>query len=135
MTPRARVLIAGVSVRALARSALAAGYDVLTIDAFADRDLVEPVPQPVAHHALAPFTARAAARLGATLDADAVAYASGFENDPRAIEMLAMGRPIWGCSPHTVAEVRDPREVQEALSAQPGCLYMEIGRASCRERV
>lgn len=126
MTTRPRVLVAGVSVRALARSALAAGYDVLAIDAFADRDLVELFPQPVAHYALAPFTARTAARLGATLDADAIAYASGFENDPRAIEMLAMGRPIWGCSPSTVAEIRNPREVQEALSANPGCLVPPV---------
>lgn len=126
MTERPRVLIAGASVRAMARSAIAAGYDVLTIDAFADRDLVERLPAPIAHYALEPFTARAAARLGATLDADAVAYASGFENDSRAIEMLAVGRPIWGCSPRAVAGVRDPCALQEALVAQPGCLVPPV---------
>lgn len=126
MVSRPRVLIAGVSVRALARSALAAGYDVLAIDGFGDRDLVEPLPQPIEHHALVPFTARAAARLGATLDADAVAYASGFENDPRAIEMLAMGRPIWGCTAGAVAEIRDPRAMQVELSARPGCFVPPV---------
>ena len=35
-----RVLAAGVSVRSLARSAIASGYDVLSADGYGDRDLL-----------------------------------------------------------------------------------------------
>ena len=40
--PLPRVLVAGVSVRSIARSAIAAGYDVLSADGYGDRDLLEP---------------------------------------------------------------------------------------------
>ena len=54
-SPLPRVLVAGVSVRSLARSAIAAGYDVLTADGYGDRDLLEPVPGPARHLTVSPF--------------------------------------------------------------------------------
>src|SRR5688572_25359078 len=62
-----------------------------------------------------PFTARAAARASRTIDCDAVAYLSSFENRPRAVRALAHGRALWGNSPEVLARVRNPAMVADAL--------------------
>jgi predicted ATP-grasp superfamily ATP-dependent carboligase len=103
------VLICGTSTRAAAESAARAGFTVAAIDAFADLD------QHPAVRALSirrdfgrPPTASAMARIARTLDADAVAYLSSFENDPRAVAALADGRALWGNSADVLRRVRDP---------------------------
>src|SRR5688572_8353435 len=62
-----------------------------------------------------PFTARAAARASRTIDCDAVAYLSSFENHPRAVRALAHGRALWGNSPEVLARVRNPLMVADAM--------------------
>ena len=111
-----RVLIAGVSVRALARSALAAGYDVLTADGYGDRDLLEPEPQPTRHLTIAPFEPDAVAD-HVTMPYDAVVYSSNFENHPEALERLALGRAILGNEPSVLRRVRRAESVHEILEA------------------
>jgi len=110
-----RVLIAGVSARAAAASASRAGFAVTALDAFADRDLPEGVrglslPRDVG----VPFSAPAAARAAAAIDADAVVYLSNFENHPDAVRALAEGRALWGNPPDVLERVRNPRCLVEA---------------------
>ncbi|HEX5818616.1 MAG TPA: ATP-grasp domain-containing protein [Gemmatimonadales bacterium] len=114
-TGRATVLVAGVSARALARSALAAGWNVVAVDGFGDRDLVEHQPQSLRHVLAHPFRPALAARLGAGLRADAVAYASNFENFPAALATLAAGRELWGNAPSVLRRVRRAESMTAAL--------------------
>jgi len=101
-----------VSTRAAAESAARAGFDVTAIDAFADLD------QHPAVHAQAlpgPFTARAAADAARSVESDAVAYLSNFENHPAAVRRLTAHRTLWGNPPDVLTRVRDPLAVEEAL--------------------
>lgn len=111
------VLIAGVSTRAIAESAARAGFNVTALDAFADLDQHPAVRAlSIPRDAAGAGEARALALAGRDLECDAVSYVSNFENDPRAVEMLASGRALWGNSPSTLAHVRDPRLVAAALA-------------------
>ena len=110
------VIIAGVSTRAAAESAARAGYAVTSFDAYGDLDQhpsvrVVSLPRDVG----VPFTPRAAARAARSVDADAVAYLSSFENHPRAVEILATGRALWGNPPEVLRRVRDPFALSDAL--------------------
>ena len=111
----ARVLIAGVSARAAAASAVRAGFAVSLLDAFADLDL----PAGVRGLSLprdfgAPFSAGAAARAARDLACDAVVYLSSFENHPDAVRTLAAGRRLWGNAPAVLRRVRNPRLLMRA---------------------
>jgi len=118
MTAR-RILIAGVSTRALAESAARAGYHVLAVDGFADLDLgacadaVVRVRDPAGR-----FHARLAARAARELASPAVCYVASFENHPRAVRELAGDRALWGNSPAVLARVRNPERLARALSRQ-----------------
>ena len=125
MAPRRpSVLVVGVSTRAIAESAARAGYAVAALDAFADLDLLT-TPGVRALSLRRDFgvaystgaAARVAADLARTLGVDGVAYASGFENHPRAVALLAQGRALWGNAPEVLRAVRDPLRVTRALRA------------------
>jgi uncharacterized protein len=112
----ARVLIAGVSTRAAAESAARAGFAVTALDAFGDLDQHASVrslslPRDFGKR----FTAHAAARAARTIDCDAVAYLSSFENYPSLVASLSNGRTLLGNSPDVLRRVRDPRMVASAL--------------------
>jgi hypothetical protein len=112
-----RVLLAGVSVRALAESAARAGCDVTAIDAYGDLDL-----RRVAHVVAAQrdgagrVDAAAVARASHELNADAVAYVSNFENSPAAVAILARGRTLLGNTSSVLERVRDPIVLARALA-------------------
>jgi uncharacterized protein len=109
-----RVLIVGVSTRAAAESAVRAGYDVVALDAYGDLD------HPSDCHTLSRdvrWSAAAAARHARSLDADAVAYLSNIDNDPRAVAALAAERALWGNTPETLQHARDPLAVRDAFRA------------------
>jgi predicted ATP-grasp superfamily ATP-dependent carboligase len=111
-----RVLIAGISTRAAAESAARAGYDVTAIDAFADRDQDPRVRAiSVVRDMGVKFTAAAVARAARTLECDAVAYLSSFENHLPALRSLSAGRALWGNPPAVLKRVRDPRQLADAL--------------------
>ena len=82
-----RLLIAGVSVRAFAQSAAAAGYEVVAVDAYGDLDLRAIA---TVHVVPVPYSAMAAARLSREVACDAVAYTSNFENHPAALTVLRL---------------------------------------------
>ena len=108
-----RVLITGLSTRAIAESAVRGGYQVVTLDYFGDRDqraLVE-------NHALLrdfdlPFSAEALLRASRRLDFEAVVYISNLENHPEVVEELARGRVLLGNVPAVLRQVRDWRTLR-----------------------
>lgn len=106
MTPR--VLIAGVSTRALAESAARAGYGVLAVDGFGDLDLRRVAEVRLARDARGRFSAAAAARAAQGARAEGVVYGASFENHPCAVRTLAAGRVLWGNPPEVLERVRDP---------------------------
>jgi predicted ATP-grasp superfamily ATP-dependent carboligase len=111
-----RVLIAGVSTRAAAESAARAGFAVTAIDAFGDLDQHPSVRGISLTRDLGvPVSARSAAHAARTIECDAVAYLSSFDNHPGAVATLAAGRRLWGNAPAVLRRVRDPMLVARAL--------------------
>lgn len=108
-----RVLIAGVSVRAFAESAARAGYLVTAVDAFGDLDLAEKAERVITIPAR--FSAGRAVRAARGAACDATAYASGFENHPRAVVRLGALGPLWGNRPEVLTRVRDPLRLCRSL--------------------
>jgi len=108
-----KVLVAGVSTRAVADSAARAGFDVTAIDAFADLDQHPAVRAQSLGNRFSPETA---ARVAQTIESDAVSYGSNFENHPDAVGLLAAGRALWGNPRDILRRVRDPRLVAHALA-------------------
>ena len=111
-----RVVIAGVSTRAAAESAARAGFAVTAVDAFADLDQNPDVRAlSVSRELGLPFSASRAARLATTIDADAIAYLSPFENHGRAIQIISRDRELWGNSLAVLRRVRDPFALADTL--------------------
>ena len=111
-----RVLIAGVSTRAMAESAARAGYQVTALDAFGDLDqhpgvraLSLPRDFGVA------FSASAAAEAAAAIEYDAVAYLSPFENHAAAVRRLTQRATLWGNSSAVLRRARDPLVLSAAF--------------------
>jgi predicted ATP-grasp superfamily ATP-dependent carboligase len=105
----ARVLIVGVSTRAAAESAARAGFDVIALDAYADLDQHRSVralslPRDFGKT----FSAEAIAAVAPELSSDAVVYLSNLENHPKAVDVLARGRKLWGNDSGVLRRVRDP---------------------------
>lgn len=109
------MLIAGVSTRALARSAARAGYRVSSIDAFGDMDLRAVASVVALTRETGGFSPDAAADQAARLRVDAVAYTSNFENYPDAVTRLASGRHLLGNPADVLRAVRDPLRLMRAL--------------------
>lgn len=111
-----RVVIAGVSARAAAESAARAGFAVTAIDAFGDLDQYASVRAvSLARDVGTRFSATAAVRVARTVECDAVAYLSNFENHPKAVGDLAQGRALWGNTPAVLRRVRNPVLLSETL--------------------
>lgn len=96
------IWVIGASVRALAETLVAAGYEVVASDLFCDVDLraiadthrLDDFPRDALSHELA-------------IEADAWIYAGGLENFPELIELLSRRRPLLGNSAATLRLVRD----------------------------
>jgi predicted ATP-grasp superfamily ATP-dependent carboligase len=114
MPDQERVLLTGVSTRALAQSAARAGYRVAVVDAFGDADL-RAVADVVS---LRPFRADAAARAARGISASLVAYTSNFENHPGAVAVLGRERRLLGNPPDVLERVRHPLHLARALAKQ-----------------
>jgi len=108
-----RILIAGLSTRAIAESAARGGHQVITLDYFGDRDqraLVE-------NYALSrdfdlPFSAEGLLQASHHLDFGAVVYTSNLENHPEVVAELAQGRLLLGNAPAVLRRVRDWRTLR-----------------------
>ncbi len=108
-----RVLLLGVSTRALAESAAAGGHDVVAVDYFGDRDQGRVADARALQRDFGlPPTAeglRDAARL---VEAEAVVYCAGLENHPEIVEELAGERVLLGNGHAVLREVRDWRTLR-----------------------
>ncbi len=116
-----RILIAGLSTRAIAESAVRGGHRVVTLDSFGDRDqraLVEnyalqrDFALPSTGSGQAPFSAEALLQASRYLDFEAVVYISNLENHPEVVEELARGRVLLGNAPPVLRRVRDWRTLR-----------------------
>ncbi|QDV34147.1 ATP-grasp domain-containing protein [Tautonia plasticadhaerens] len=108
----APLLILGASVRALASSALRAGFDPVAVDLFADDDLAASCParrvDPAAYPADLP-------RIAAECPPGPWMYTGALENHPGVIDRIAADRPLWGVDGPTLRRVRDPIALADAL--------------------
>jgi predicted ATP-grasp superfamily ATP-dependent carboligase len=103
-----RLVVAGVTTRALALSAARAGWNVTAVDAFGDLDLRAGVRVIALPRGDRPFDPAAAALAARDVPADAAAYTSSFENHPAAVAALTKDRRLLGNPPHVLERVRDP---------------------------
>jgi predicted ATP-grasp superfamily ATP-dependent carboligase len=102
-----KILIVGISVRAMAESAIHSSYSVIAVDAFGDRDLKALAEAYSLNHDFhTRYSAGALYKAGRRLDCDAVAYTSNLENHPEILERFAEGQRIIGNSPQVIESVR-----------------------------
>lgn len=125
------LVLIGSSVRALAASALRAGYQVFAADQFGDEDLrrmalaatvIEDWPQGLTDYF---------AQLPASPSLAGWLYSGALENHPELLEQLSALRPdlrCLGCNPSTLRRVRDPFLLREHLT-KAGLACLELGRA------
>jgi predicted ATP-grasp superfamily ATP-dependent carboligase len=125
---RTHVLLAGVSTRALAESAVRAGYRVTSVDAFGDADLRAVAEVVSLRRGDRRYGADAAAVAARSVSASLVAYTSNFENHPGAVAVLARGRRLLGNPPEVLERVRNPLLLARALAARG--FAVPIARAS-----
>ncbi len=113
-----RFLLAGLSTRAIAESAVRAGFDVATVDYFGDLDTKRLGSNTSLREQGLGYSATALARVAREVPYDAVAYCGGLENHPEAVEALAEGRELLGNGPETLRSVRDPATLFPFLASR-----------------
>lgn len=130
-----RVLILGVSTRAMVESAVRGGHEVVAVDFFGDRDQERLAESYALQRDLGlPPTAEGLGEAAGRIDADAVVYGSNLENHPEVVGKLAARRRLLGNPAEVLREVRDwallRRSCREAGIAHPVTLLRgEEGRA------
>jgi predicted ATP-grasp superfamily ATP-dependent carboligase len=99
------LILVGASVRAVAFSAIRAGFRPWCVDLFADVDL-----QKVTHVVKCPFEQYPDGLLPLVESGPdvPVIYTGGLENHPELLDRLAQLRPLWGNHSETIRKVRDP---------------------------
>jgi predicted ATP-grasp superfamily ATP-dependent carboligase len=103
-----RVLVLGVSTRAMVESAVRGGHDVVAVDFFGDRDQSRAVESYALQRDLGlPLTAEGLAEAAGRITADAVVYGSNLENHPEVVAEMAKPRRLLGNPPDVLREVRD----------------------------
>jgi predicted ATP-grasp superfamily ATP-dependent carboligase len=108
-----RILVVGLSTRAIAESAVRSGHQIVTLDYFGDRDQRALVENVALRRDLGfPFSAAALLRASRRLDFQAVIYVSNLENHPDVVEELARGRVLLGNAPVVLRQVRDWRTLR-----------------------
>jgi predicted ATP-grasp superfamily ATP-dependent carboligase len=113
-----RLLLAGLTARAMAESAVRAGCDVVTVDYFGDLDTKRLCPNASLRERGSEYSAAALVRLAQEHRYDAVAYGGGLENHPESVEALASGKLLLGNAPATLRAVRDPAVLFAFLAAR-----------------
>jgi predicted ATP-grasp superfamily ATP-dependent carboligase len=113
-----RVLLVGVSTRAMAESAARAGYTVTSLDAFADLDQHRSVRAlSLPRDFGVPFGVDEVVDAAESIETEVIAYLSPFENHPAAVERLARGRALWGNDASVLRRAREPRDFSNAVDA------------------
>ena len=115
----------------MAESAALSGYAVWSLDAFGDLDQhpgVRAVSLP--RDVGVPFTVEAVVRAAESIEVDAVAYLSPFENHPAAVERLARGRTLLGNGASVLRSVREPGTISRAARVSNPDRWLVKPRAS-----
>ncbi|MBZ0170119.1 MAG: ATP-grasp domain-containing protein [Kofleriaceae bacterium] len=113
------ILIAGVSARGLAESAVRSrpAHRIVAADYFGDFDLGLLCPHRSIKRDLSlPYDVRHLIAVSSGLLFDALIYVANLENYPSVIETMAGGKPILGNSPAVLASARDPSRFFEFLT-------------------
>jgi predicted ATP-grasp superfamily ATP-dependent carboligase len=108
---RRLLVVAFSSARMIAELAAADGWQVTAVDRFADHDLR------AVGEAIAAGSGAAIAALATRIPSDAVVYGGGLENRPDLVTELARGRELLGVGARSLAAVRDPWTLGEAVRA------------------
>ena len=108
---RVRILIAGLTTRALAESAARAGAAIVTVDYFGDLDQERLCETHSLRERGRGYSAAAILEVARELAYDAVVYCGGLENHPDVVAELARDRVLLGNAPETLRRVRDPGEL------------------------
>jgi predicted ATP-grasp superfamily ATP-dependent carboligase len=118
------LIVIGASVRALAFSAIRAGYKPYAIDLFADRDLAAVCPAVKIERYPDGFEEALAAAPQAPW-----MYTGALENYPRLIERLAKIRPLIGNGAEAVERSRDIAKLADAAKVV-GCEVPEVRKSA-----
>lgn len=113
-----RILLAGLTTRALAESAIRAGCDIVTVDYFGDLDQKRLCGNVSLRERRAKYSAAAILDAARGLRYDALAYTGGLENHPDIVVELAQGRGLLGNGPETLRRIRDPQVLFPFLAAR-----------------
>jgi uncharacterized protein len=113
-----RILIAGLTTRAAAESAVRGGCDVVTVDHFGDLDQKRLCPNVSLRERGVVYSAAALLEAARDIAYDAVAYCGGLENHPAVVARFARGKLLLGNAPETLRRVRDPARLFPALAAR-----------------
>ncbi len=103
-----RILIAGLTTRALAESAVRAGSEIVTVDYFGDLDQERLCETHPLRERGRGYSAAAILEAARELSYEAVVYCGGLENHPDVVAELARDRALLGNDPGTLRRVRDP---------------------------
>ena len=116
-SPVSSVLLAGMSVRAMAESAAKAGYRVTALDGFGDLDTIRASNRVLTprRDLNRPYSVERLASLSRMVTADLFAYGANLENHPTAIGRLAEGRTLLGNGPAELRLARNPSRLAEML--------------------
>ncbi len=116
-SPPSSILLAGISMRAMAESAFRAGYRVTAVDGFGDLDTVRVSDRVLtpSRDLQRPYSVERLTRLSRTVTAGLVAYGANLENYPAAVERLAAGRTLLGNEPAALRLARNPIHLARVL--------------------
>jgi uncharacterized protein len=102
-----KILVVGISVRAMVESAVGSQYSVTALDAFGDQDLrAIAETRSLRHDFGVPYSANALYEFSRQLGSDVMAYTSNLENHPETLERFAGDRCIIGNSPQALRSIR-----------------------------
>jgi uncharacterized protein len=112
-----KILIMGVSVRAMAESAVASGYQVVGLDAFGDLDLQTMCEcHSLRRDYLYRFSAEGLFKASRGLSFDSVVYTANLENHPSVVGRLAQNAVVLGNSKEVLKQIRDWPSLFAALN-------------------
>jgi uncharacterized protein len=113
-----KILLVGLTTRAIAESAIRAGYDIVTVDYFGDLDQKRLCENVSLRERRVRYGAAALLEATRGVTYDAVAYAGGLENAPDIVAALTRDRTLLGNDPATLQRVRDPSVLFSFLASR-----------------
>jgi predicted ATP-grasp superfamily ATP-dependent carboligase len=134
-----KILLIGLSVRALAESAVNSGYSVIALDAFGDLDLQRFCES----YALVrdfgiPYSAAGLHKASRRLHFDAIAYTANLENYPQVVHRFSRQHSLIGNPAGVLKRVRDGSQLYPLLDgaglAVPETIFHANGRRATPER-